>query len=211
MVDVTQYWILAKVVTKIYLALGSPLPTIYNMEQMRPQAAPNGNPGVMLTQINQYGQWFAEWFLEKDPVRGVLEYKDAYPLPWGGVAVMASGYKVPWGVSTMSIGQTISLQLHVDPSQSAGYPTTDSAYMWGWQTTTLTAVLPNMDVPAGTYYNVIRLDWTQYWCANATCTTYNGGAGTFYMAPGVGVIRRDMIDPPDGGIYVLGAISITDE
>lgn len=193
MVDLTTYWIMAQVVSKIFLSSGS----VAEFHQDRLAPGPGGIPGITMKEMDSSGSFLDTWYLAVDPLLGVVEYRDDFAD--GHQALYAPGYYGRWGGASMNIGDVLSYQLH--QSNVSG------AQGWGWQTVKLTALIPEFSVPAGTFTDVVQIDWTQSWCANPTCTTQTAFAGTYWLAQGLGQIQMRWASSP--GIVSLGAYTVT--
>lgn len=181
--DITSYWPL-QAMTKTFANVIGLFPAL--TQQTQPEVLPNGEIGVAMRETDWQGQWTDTWHLRHDPTRGVLETQDDYP---NTISAMAAGLEIPWGTTDMFIGQTIEAPI-------------GTASTHGFQVVTLAELLPEMDVPGGAFHDVVRLDWIQAWGNN----TY---AGSYYMAPDVGMIRMDWMLPTVGSAVLTSLSSHT--
>lgn len=185
MIDLTQYWPWGTVMTKLFINADSGAIAIG--QQTRPIAHPAGLQAITLTDTDGTLAMLDRWHLALDPARGVIEYQDdaangnryvyIQPLRWGGQA---------------NIGDRFDGQLQLDPEQSIGIPPDDRAYGWS---SVVVAAITDIETPAGKFSDVVRLDWSQSWCADAGCTTTNDNVGSYYFAPGVGIVQMDWTYP----------------
>jgi hypothetical protein len=192
MTDLTTYWIVASVITKVFVS--SDGLTTERVQQWRPYLGPNNEPGITLLETDSTGKWADTWFLAKDPTMGTIEYSDTLP---NGTFPLAPGYYIRWGTANMNVGDTLSYQAH----QLNGN--------WGWNIATFAALLQSYAVPAGTFVNVVKIDWSQSWCNNLPyCTSQTTVTGSYWLAPGVGMIAMSF----NGALpIVLGAMTKTQQ
>jgi len=136
--------------------------------------------GIRLHEVIN-GTWNDDWLYYFDPSRGVLEYSDWYPATkwyqFGQIVKQpcAPGKEIIWG-NIQQVGDTIQGQC-----QTSGI-----FGQWGWQRVKFDAILPTYTTPAGTFGNVLVLEYWQSWG--------NGGdvkGATMYFAPGLGQIKVD--------------------
>jgi hypothetical protein len=76
MVDLTKYWVMAQVVSKIFVTPDGQ--TLWET-QINAPAAHGSSPGITLTEVDKTGNFDAAWYLAVDPLLGVIEYADRYP------------------------------------------------------------------------------------------------------------------------------------
>jgi hypothetical protein len=137
-----------------------------------------GGPGIRLHQ-SQYGKWQCDWLYRADPMRGVLEFGDVYPAPWWLFwshtkdEIMQSGKEIIWGYR-QNIGDVIQGQCAI------AWPYT----LWGWQMVTFLNLLPTFTVAAGTFTDVLVIQYAQSW-TNAKDIL----GATMYLAKGLGQIK----------------------
>ena len=145
-------------------------------------AFPN-DKGVELYEVIK-GNWNDSWFYIIDPSRGVLEYSDWYPpTKWYNFRLFGPVVKQPcvpgkeiiWG-GNQRVGDTIQAQC-----QTSGI-----LGQFGWQRVKFDALLPTYTTPAGTFGNVLVLEYWQSWG--------NGGdvkGAQMWFAPGLGQIKAN--------------------
>jgi hypothetical protein len=151
-------------------------------------------PGVKLHQT-QNGVWRNDWFMRYDPVRGVLEYEDDYPVvlwqPWNPgwpnvkAAVMAPGHEIIWG-GAEAVGSILQGQCEIKFPQ-----------LYGWQRVVFNS-LHSFTCPAGTF-NVLDLTYYQSWSNTSTIVGAN-----MYFALGLGQIYTAWLSGVMGAVNPTG-------
>lgn len=199
-IDLTQYWPFAPVVTtKLFT---NPLTGVIAMaQQTRPIAGPDGQPAITMTDFDANLAFIDRWYLRVDPALGVVEYRDDY-----AAGPMIYIKPAQWGRASQEIGEKLSFQMQLDPTASVGVPDDDRQY--GWLTTWVEDIVPTLITPYGLFSNVARIDWYQSWCSSADCSTRDDSVGSYYFAPGVGIVRM-VWSAPTPGTAELAAYTYT--
>jgi len=160
--------------------IGTQIVNTFDNDLVQTYQSANPQKGVELREDIK-GQWNDSWYYVLDPSRGVLEYQDNYPpskwYQFGQIVKQpcVQGKEIIWG-NIQQVGDTIQAQC-----QTSGI-----FGQFGWQRVKFDALLPTYTTPAGTFGNVIVLEYWQSWG--------NGGdvkGATMYFAPGLGQIKVD--------------------
>jgi hypothetical protein len=201
MVDLTKYWVMAQVVSKIFVTPDGQ--TLWESQVNAPAA--NSLPAITMTEVDKTGNFYAAWYLAVDPQLGVIEYADRYPF---GTYVFKPGQMVRWGTTTMNVGDTLQGVSQVDCSKSPC-----SSNGWGYYYSQLLAMIPEFDTPAGTYLDVAEMGSWQSWCVDVRCSQQQVSNAVWYLAKGIGIIGVDVCNPPGSGqcqpTYRLAAVVTT--
>lgn len=149
--------------------------------------------------------WADTWHYSVDPINGVVEFEDDYPNATSAPPFM-SGYEIKWG-NIAHIGDTVQNKVVY------GGDTTLSPF--GFQHALIYKFYPIITMNSVEYKNVLEIHDRQDVCthdqlgapgsANSMndlgCPTTQT-IGTYYMAPGLGIIRIDevLIDGKPGPV-----------
>jgi hypothetical protein len=146
-----------------------------------------GGKGICLRQFINGNQWDSDWFYRNDPVRGILEYEDDYPAPswmfWSKTknCLMASCKEIIWGGTLQNVGDVIHGQCEI--ARGIGF---GPMPLYGWQQVQFIDILSTYTVTAGTFSNVLKLQYWQTW-ANSP----NSSGAIMWLAPDIGQLRAE--------------------
>ena len=170
--DIKSYWPCPPAGTQIVNTFDNGIVQTYSL------AAPD--KGIRLHEVIN-GEWSDDWLYYFDAQRGVLEYSDWYPASkwyqFGQIVKQpcVTGKEIIWG-NIQQVGDTIQAQC-----QTYGI-----FGQFGWQRVKFDALLPTYTTPAGTFGNVLVLEYWQSWG--------NGGdvkGAVMHFAPGLGQIKAE--------------------
>ena len=140
--------------------------------------------------------WSSTWHYRVDRTGGVVEFRD--DLPGSSKQAVASstfapGNEISWG-NVMRVGQTIDQKIAY-----VGHPAGDA---FARHRLKFVAIFPTYQAGSRTFRNVIRLDDIQDICKQGNggagsinmpgpmrCPTISTSSATYYLAPGLGIIR----------------------
>jgi hypothetical protein len=129
------------------------------------------------------GRWDCDWYYRRDPLRGVIEYLDCYPKRWFNRFQFWKQTREVWCVP----GKEIFWGGHETIGTSIGRQCVTSGLLgqYGWQELSFNAILPVFKTPAGTFHNVLSMEYWQSWGNTAPI------GAKMILAAGVGQIHAE--------------------
>ena len=150
------------------------------------------------------GNWTSTWFITYDKVRGVVEWRDDYPLTgflknlFGTKEeVFVRGSEILWG-ATVKVGDVISNSCCIDYERSRGVtPFFSGPWAWGYQHVQFVARFDEFTTVCGdTYKDVLQFQCVQTW-------NNKPGGATYWSALGVGPVQIQWFAPDSTGKIIV--------
>ena len=135
--------------------------------------------GIELRETTK-GVWTDSWFYRNDPVRGILEYGDSYPRThWYDIYSVVRkpcvpGKEIMWG-GIQKIGDIVSAECKTSGVFGSR----------GWQWVRFNEVIPTFTGVAGTFNDVVVVDYNQTWNGD------KGEGARLWFAKGLGQIKAE--------------------
>lgn len=154
----------------------------------------DGKGGTIIKQFqanqwepNKVGSWEYDWYYRYDPQRGVLEYKDDYPLSAGHLypAVMMPGEEIVWGGGTKY--PVLPGAKMMVPCTIAGPLGGEIGAQQGLQKIAFHG-LADCLTPAGEFKDCLQLTYTQPWGKHGS-----EDGGILWLAKDIGMVSAHWI------------------
>jgi len=125
-------------------------------------------------------QWTDTWHYVNSP-RGILEDYDLYP---NKKTAMAPGKEIIWG-SHQNLGDMIQGQCKIS---GWGLGIGDQ---YGWQEVKFVSLLPTFATAAGSFQNVLQIEYWQYWTSMGAAGGRVSSGAKIWLDKRLGFIRQE--------------------